>query len=205
MAISMDCSSGPLIETNRSSGPTPRLSSRVSGRASSRRTSPRWEAGNRLDKRLGLPHDQALAAAANDKVPSAKVSSGNPLSRRTSPRWEGGNREDKKRGTLAASGSQAVLGTNSSLRASVHERRIGGGLGLRVALLRPSALRGVQSTSRSDAIRIFIGVDPKDATVKHAEDPLAWYAPNLSMVAPNKAVWLDQNEAAAKNIGPALT
>ena len=55
----------------------------------------------------------------------------------------------------------------------------------------------MQSTSRSDAMRIFIGVDPKDATVKHnAEDPLAWYAPNLSMVAPNKTVWLDQNEAA---------
>eukprot|EP00946_MAST-07B_sp_MAST-7B-sp1_P004292 g4292.t1 len=185
--------------TNRSSGPTPRLSSRVSGRASSRRTSPRWEAGNRLDKRLGLPHDQALAAAANDKVPSAKVSSGNPLSRRTSPRWEGGNREDKKRGTLAASGSQAVLGTNSSLRASVHGRRIGGGLGLRgsASARSLSTARSVQSTSRSDAMRIFIGVDPKDATVKHnAEDPLAWYAPNLSMVAPNKTVWLDQNEAA---------
>ena len=183
--------------TNRSSGPTPRPSARLAA-SSSRRTSPRWEAGNRLDKRLGLPHAEALAVALADPNSSAapRKSTGNPLSRRTSPRWDGGNRGDKKRGTLASSGSQSVLGTNSSLRGNVTERSLLGSASARSLSLAPTA-RSVQSTSRSDAMRIFIGVNPKDATVKHdAHDPLAWYAPSLSMVAPNKTVWLDQNEAA---------
>ena len=185
--------------TNRSSGPPPRLSSSSSS-SSSRRTSPRWEAGNRLDKRLGLPHAEALAVALADPHSSAapRRATGNALSRRTSPRWDGGNRGDKKRGTLATSGSQAVLGTNSSLRGNVSGRSLSGSASARSlsVSVAPTA-RSVQSTSRSDAMRIFIGIDPKDATVKHAaQDPLAWYAPNLSMVSPNKTVWLDQNEAA---------
>lgn len=198
--------------TNRSSAratgratarPTPRETPRVSARGeapqhSSRRTSPRWKAGNRLDKRLGLPHDQALAAAATDAQSNTmqRISSGNPLSRRTSPRWNGGNRADKHRGPLASSGSQSVLGTNSSLRGS--GRVLNGSASAR-SILPSSRLntdRSVQSTSRSDAMRIFIGVDPKDATVKHnSNDPLAWYAPTLSLVAPNKTIWLDQNES----------
>jgi hypothetical protein len=40
-------------------------------------------------------------------------------------------------------------------------------------------------------------MDPKDASVKHTSyDPLAWYAPTLSLVAPHKTVYLDHNEAA---------
>lgn len=156
---------------------------------SSRRTSPRWQAGNRLDKRRGLSHTDTLKAnAASDRrsqsLLSGPVSAG---SRRATPRWIGGNRPDKK--------SPAILLNQSTSAPSLLNETNLSSLPLSNRL--NTGRNSVQSTSRSDAMRLFIGVDPKDATVKHTSyDPLAWYAPTISMVAPGKSVYVDHNEAA---------
>ena len=201
---------GKTNETPRPTRATPR-SVRETPRnmtLSSRRTSPRWTSGNRLDKRRGLPHDQALAASAADGTTIAATilqSKGNPNSRRTSPRWLGGNRIDKERGLSHSASVGNVGNVGSGLPPSgsfTLTQGYQGLTGLTVLNLKPHDRilptdRSVQSTSRSDAMRVMIGIDPKDDTVKHTSyDPLAWYAPTLSRVAPNKTVFLDHNEAA---------
>ena len=153
---------------------------------SSRRTSPRWEAGNRLDKRRGPPEKDTTFGATN------------PASRRTSPRWLGGNRIDRQRGMSHSASDGMLLTGDGGLTATNLMAHDGNGVpsNKQKGIIHTS--RGsVQSTSRSDAMRHYIGIDPKDATVKHTSyDPLAWYAPTLSLVAPHKTVYLDHNEAA---------
>ena len=159
------------------------------GASSSRRTSPRWMAGNRIDKRRGLSHSDSLVAVAQD-VQAAPKSVRLSSSRRASPRWVGGNRLDTQ--SAAVTLNQAHSASTPSL---LTQANVTGGLPLSSRL--NTGRNSVQSTSRSDAMRIFIGIDPKDATVKHTSyDPLAWYAPNISMVAPGKSVYVDHNEAA---------
>ena len=189
--------------TPRSTRETPRNLTLNASSSSSRRTSPRWQAGNKLDKRRGLSHHDAVVAAAQDALGASSsapsLHSTHPNSRRTTPRWLGGNRIDKEGGfdtaaftatlLLSDSSSGGLPLTQANLTASHHDRPI--------HLHRPTDRASVQSTSRSDAMRLFIGIDPKDATVQHTSyDPLAWYAPTISMVAPGKSVYVDHNEAA---------
>ena len=171
---------------------------------SSRRTSPRWMAGNQLDKRRGLSHHETLQAIAKDALSSSSstntIRSTHPNSRRTTPRWVGGNRIDKQSPALTLNSggfplqkvlTQANVATNNNNDANDISE------GTTYGKTYDTGRNSVQSTSRSDAMRIFIGIDPKDATVKHTSyDPLAWYAPAISMVAPGKSVYVDHNEAA---------
>jgi hypothetical protein len=62
------------------------------GPNSERRTSPRWEGGNRLDR------DYGSTKYAPDFTESILTKPGLDSDRRTSPRWEGGNRLDRARG-----------------------------------------------------------------------------------------------------------
>ena len=59
---------------------------------SERRTSPRWEGGNRLDR------DPGSAEYLPDFTATHLTNPGPTSSRRTSPRWNGGNRLDRTRG-----------------------------------------------------------------------------------------------------------
>lgn len=62
------------------------------GKYSSRRTSPRWEGGNRLDR------DHGSTEYAPDFTVTSVTDPAPLSSRRTTPRWDGGNRLDRSRG-----------------------------------------------------------------------------------------------------------
>tara|TARA_B110000091_G_C13778155_1_gene459824 strand:- start:1063 stop:1818 length:756 start_codon:yes stop_codon:yes gene_type:complete len=62
------------------------------GLYSARRTSPRWEGGNRLDR------DHGSTEYAPDFTDTNLTTPGLNSERRTSPRWDGGNRLDRSRG-----------------------------------------------------------------------------------------------------------
>ena len=62
------------------------------GLASSRRTTPRWEGGNRLDR------DHGSTEYAPDFTDTHLTTPALNSERRTSPRWDGGNRLDRDRG-----------------------------------------------------------------------------------------------------------
>ena len=62
------------------------------GPGSERRTSPRWDGGNRLDR------DRGATVLVPDFTETRLTDPGLLSSRRTSPRWDGGNRLDRARG-----------------------------------------------------------------------------------------------------------
>ena len=123
-------------------------------------------AGNQLDKRRGLSHHETLQAIAKDALSSSSstntIRSTHPNSRRTTPRWVGGNRIDKQSPALTLNSggfplqkvlTQANVATNNNNDANDISE------GTTYGKTYDTGRNSVQSTSRSDAMRIFIGID----------------------------------------------